>query len=164
MVFGFVLFGLMSALGAAPVLAQDGAAAFAELRSGEGEVVGTAEFVETSEGVPPGTHGVHIHEKGDLPDPAFESAGDLENITVAEDGTAVYEYVNDRITLPAGPDSILNSDGSALILHKTTDDYRTDDDPETGPGMSWDRVAAGVIEAEEPMPATGGVSYAARRV
>ncbi|MBA2617303.1 MAG: superoxide dismutase family protein [Rubrobacter sp.] len=184
-----VLFGaLLLALVAGPVLAQGGVAATAELRTSEDEAVGTAEFVETSEGVaidveitgnvPPGTHGLHIHEKADLSDPAFESAGDhfnptgaehgfdnpngphagdLENIPVADDGTAGYEYVNDRITLSAGPDSILDDDGSALIVHAMTDDYRTDDDPESGPGMSGDRVAAGVIEVAESVPDTGGV-------
>jgi len=184
-----VLFGaLLLALVAGPVLAQGGVAATAELRTSEDEAVGTAEFVETSEGVaidveitgnvPPGTHGLHIHEQAALSDPAFESAGDhfnptgaehgfdnpngphagdLENIPVADDGTAGYEYVNDRITLSAGPDSILDDDGSALIVHAMTDDYRTDDDPESGPGMSGDRVAAGVIEVAESVPDTGGV-------
>ncbi len=184
------LFGvLLLVLGTGPVLAQSEAAATAELRTGEGEVVGTAEFVETSEGVrinveiagnvPPGTHGLHVHEKADLSRSDFESAGDhfnptgaehgfdnprgphagdLENITVAQDGTANYEYVNDRITLSAGPESILDSDGSALIVHEMTDDYRTNDDPQTGPGMSGDRIAAGAIEAAEPMPGTGGVN------
>ncbi len=184
-----VLFGaLLLALVAGPVLAQGGVAATAELRTSEDEAVGTAEFVETSEGVAidveitgnvlPGTHGLHIHKKADLSDPAFESAGDhfnptgaehgfdnpngphagdLENIPVADDGTAGYEYVNDRITLSAGPDSILDDDGSALIVHAMTDDYRTDDDPESGPGMSGDRVAAGVIEVAESVPDTGGV-------
>ena len=186
------LFGvLLLALGTGPVLAQSEAAATAELRTGEGEAVGTAEFVETSEGVrinveitgnvPPGTHGLHVHEKADLSRSDFESAGDhfnptgaehgfdnprgphagdLENITVAQDGTASYEYVNDRITLSAGPESILDSDGSALIVHEMTDNYRTNDDPQTGPGMSGDRIAAGVIEAAEQVPGTGGVNVA----
>jgi Cu-Zn family superoxide dismutase len=186
------LFGvLLLALGAGPVSAQDETVATAELRTGEGEAVGTAEFVETPESVrinveitgnvPPGTHGLHVHEKADLSRSDFESAGDhfnptgaehgfdnprgphagdLENITVAQDGTASYEYVNDRITLSAGPESILDSDGSALIVHEMTDNYRTNDDPQTGPGMSGDRIAAGVIEAAEQVPGTGGVNVA----
>lgn len=185
-----VLFGaLLLALVAGPAFAQGTTAATAELRTGEGRAVGTADFAETSEGVtitaritgnvPPGTHGLHIHEKADLSRSDFESAGDhfnptgaehgfdnpngphagdLENITVEEDGTATYEYVNDRITLSGGPNSILDSDGSALIVHAMEDNYRTNDDPQTGPGMSGDRVAAGVIEAAEPMPGTGGAS------
>ena len=164
------------------------AAAVAELRTGEGEAVGRAEFDEKDEGVlvvveitgnvPPGTHGLHIHERADLSDPAFESAGDhfdpagaehgfenpngphagdLKNITVAEDGTASYYYFDNRITLSAGPNSILDGNGSALILHAMADDYRTDDDPQTGPGTSGDRIAAGAIESTERVPSTGGV-------
>lgn len=185
-----VLFGaLLLALGSgSPVSAQGETAAAAELRTGEGEAVGMAEFVETSGGVrisveitgnvPTGTHGLHIHQKGDLSRADFESAGDhfnptgaehgfdnpngphagdLKNITVAEDGTSVYEYVNDRITLSEGPNSILDRDGSALVLHEMNDNYRTNDDPQTGPGMSGDRAAAGIIEATPPVPDTGGV-------
>ena len=186
-----MLFGaLLLALGAgSPVSAQGETAAAAELRTGENEAVGIAEFVETSGGVrisveitgnvPPGTHGLHIHQKGDLSRSDFESAGDhfnptgaehgfdnpngphardLKNITVAEDETASYEYLNDRITLSGGPNSILDTDSSALVVHEMNDDHRTDDDPQTGPGMSGDRVAAGVIEATEPVPDTGGVN------
>lgn len=185
-----LLFGaLLLAFGAgSPVSAQGETAAAAELQTGEGAAVGMAEFVETPEGVaisveitgnvPPGTHGLHIHQKGDLSRSDFESAGDhfnptgaehgfdnpngphagdLENITVAEDGTAGYEYLNDRITLSGGPNSVLDSDGSALVLHEMNDNYRTNDDPQTGPGMSGDRAAAGVIEATPPVPDTGGV-------
>ncbi len=179
---------LLLASSAGSALAQSGAAATAELRDAEGDPVGTAEFVEGSdgvvitvevtEGVEPGVHGIHIHEKADLSSSDFESAGDhfnptnaqhgfdnlegshagdLENITVAEDGTASYQTTNDRITLSPGPNSILDEDGSALIIHEMTDDYRTDDDPQTGPGMSGDRISAGAIEAAEPMPSTGGV-------
>lgn len=171
-------------------LAQDGTTtAVAELRTGEGEPVGTAQFVQTPEGVeigvritgnvPPGEHGLHIHERGDLSRSDFESAGDhfnptgaehgfdnpdgphagdLENITVAGDGTASYLYVNDRVTLSGGENAILDADGSAIVVHAMQDDYATNNDPQTGPGMSGDRIAAGTIEASEPMPATGGTS------
>lgn len=181
-------------LGVGAAFAQS--TATVKLRTGEGDPVGTAKFVETAEGVeitvgitdnvPPGVHGLHIHETGDLSDPAFESAGDhfnptgaehgfdnpngphagdLENITVTEDGTASYSYVNDRTTLSSGPNSILDSDGSALVVHEMTDNYRTNDDPQTGPGMSGDRIAAGIIEASgsasasasaTQIPETGG--------
>jgi len=187
----FVLCGALAlALGAGGALAQGAPTATAQLRTGEGEPVGTAEFVETAEGVrifaeitgnvPPGTHGLHIHQKADLSRPDFESAGDhfnptgaehgfnnpngphagdLRNITVAQDGTASYRYVNDRITLSPGPNSILDADGSALIVHEMVDNYRTNDDPQTGPGMSGDRIAAGVIEVSAaPVPQTGGMS------
>lgn len=133
-------------------------------------------------GIEPGVHAIHIHETGDVSSPDFKSAGDhfnptgaehgfdnpqgphagdLENITVAEDGTATYQTLNDRITLSGGPNSILDEDGSALVVHAMADDYRTDDHPETGPGTSGDRIAAGVIEAAEPLAETGGMSFVA---
>ena len=151
----------------------------AEFVEGESGVTIT---VSITEGIEPGVHGMHIHETGDLSSSDFKSAsghfnptdaehgfdnpqgphaGDLENITVAEDGTASYQTVNDRITLSDGPNSILDEDGSALMIHAMPDDYRTNDDPQTGPGTSGDRVAAGVIEAVETLPTvpeTGGMS------
>ena len=148
----------------------------AEFVEGESGVTIT---VSITEGIEPGVHGMHIHETGDLSSSDFKSAGghfnptdaehgfdnpqgphagDLENITVAEDGTASYQTVNDRITLMDGPNAILDEDGSALVVHAMTDDYQTDDDPQTGPGTSGDRVAAGVIEAVVTVPETGGVS------
>ncbi len=165
-------------------------AATAELEDADGNPVGTAEFVEGTEGVvisvnvesgvEPGEHGIHIHETGEL-EPNFEAAGDhfnptdaehgfdnpngphagdLENMAVSEDGTANYETVNDRITLGEGEGSILDEDGSALVIHDMRDDNMTDDDPQSGPGMSGDRIAAGVIEADPAaateVPDTGG--------
>lgn len=187
----FLAMTVLAALGAGVAYAQGTAAATAELEDNEGSPAGTAEFVETPQGVEitlsvtggvePGVHGVHIHEKGDISSSDFKSAGghfnptdakhgfdnpkgphagDLENLTVAEDGTATYQTTNDRITLAEGPNSILDEDDSALVVHEMKDDYRTNDDPETGPGTSGDRAVAGVIEASssQPLPDTGGIS------
>ena len=168
---------------------QSGGTAAAELRDGEGNPVGVAEFVEVPEGVAvtvdvqqgvePGEHAIHVHESADLSDASFESAGshldpadaqhglqnpegpeagDLENIVVGEDGTASYETINTMVTLGAGEASLLDADGSALIIHAMPDDYVTNDDPENGPGNSGDRIAAGEIVASEAgvLAGTGG--------
>jgi Cu-Zn family superoxide dismutase len=148
----------------------------AEFVEGESGVTIT---VSITEGIEPGVHGIHIHETSDLSSSDFKSAGghfnptdaehgfdnpkgphagDLENISVAQDGTASYQTVNDRITLSGDSNSILDENGSALMIHAMADDYQTNDDPQTGPGTSGDRVAAGVIEAVETVPETGGIS------
>ena len=125
----------------------------------------------------PGAHGVHIHETGEI-SPDFEAAGehfnpteaqhglqnsegphggDLEELTVNEDGSASYTATTDRITLSSGSNSILDSDGSTLIVHAGSDDQETDPT-----GNSGGRVAAGVIReaATGESTATGGTTSA----
>lgn len=138
------------------------------------------------QGVEPGEHGIHIHETGET-SPDFEAAGehfnsndaqhgldnpegphggDLENITVEQDGSANYTTTTDRITLSGGQNSILDSDGSALMIHQSADDYQTDPSGESG-----DRVVAGVIRESAtgestaagdtttaPLPKSGGLT------
>jgi Cu-Zn family superoxide dismutase len=148
-----------------------GKIAMAELKDKEGRSVGNAHFSEDEDsvsilvnvlqGIEPGEHGIHVHEKGNIsPDfkaagehfsPAkakhgFENpkgphAGDLKNIKVVEDGTATYRTTTDRVALSEGKAAILDKDGSSLIIHAKADDYETDPD-----GKSSDPVAAGVIE------------------
>ena len=124
----------------------------------------------------PGEYGIHIHETGDIT-PDFEAAGehfnptnaqhgfsnpegphagDLENITINQNGTSTYTTRTDRITLSRGERSILDSDVSALVIHSAADDYETDPSGESG-----DRLVAGVIESSrssEPLPSSGGIS------
>lgn len=148
----------------------------AEFVEGPNGVTITVNLQQGQDAVEPGEHGIHIHETGDIT-PDFEAAGehfnptnaqhgfnnpegphagDLENIFVNEDGSASYTTTNSRITLSGGERSILDSDGSALVIHSAADDYETDPSGESG-----DRVAAGVIEASssnEPLPSSGGIS------
>lgn len=114
--------------------------------------------------VPNGEHGFHIHETGVCdPETQFESAGahfepgdnkhgyenpegphagDLPNITADDNGEASVELHNHAVTLSEGENSILDADGSAVVLHADADDYVTDPS-----GNSGDRIACGVIEA-----------------
>ena len=112
----------------------------------------------------PGLHAVHVHAVGKCEGPAFTSAGghfnpaqrkhglkspdgphagDLPNMYVAKDGSGRFEALTDQIALKSGePASILDSDGSALVIHAGVDDYTTDPT-----GNAGDRAACGVIAA-----------------
>jgi Cu-Zn family superoxide dismutase len=144
--------------------------ATAELKDGRGEVVGQATFTEVTGGVrvillahglPAGDKAVHIHAVGKCEAPDFASAGahfnpgnrqhgllnalgphagDLPNIHIGDDGAGRLESFNDRITLAAGPTSLFDGDGSALVVHAGPDDHRTDPS-----GNSGARIACGVI-------------------
>lgn len=129
------------------------------------------------EGLAPGRHGVHIHEIGRCEPPDFASAGghfnpsgqphglenpegphagDLPNLTVAEDGTGWLEAETRWVSLTPGPTSLFDADGSALVIHTDPDDQRTDPS-----GSSGARIACGVLErieetAVEPPSAGGG--------
>jgi Cu-Zn family superoxide dismutase len=144
--------------------------ASATLRDAEGRSVGEARLQQASNGVlvvleftnaTPGVHALHIHEVGACDAPSFESAGghfaptgrehgilnprgphagDLPNIHVPSDRHLTLEYVIPDVTLDPGPRSLLDADGSAIVMHAGTDDYRTDPAGEAG-----DRLACGVI-------------------
>jgi Cu-Zn family superoxide dismutase len=144
--------------------------ATAELRNASGQVAGTATFTQTdggvlivveAKGLPPGPKGVHIHEVGKCEPPQFTSAGghfnpgkkqhgsmnpqgphagDLPNMTVAQDGTGRMETTTDRVTLNAGGTSLFDADGSALVVHAGPDDFRTDPT-----GNSGGRSLCGVV-------------------
>ena len=96
----------------------------------------------------PGTHGIHVHETGVCTAPEFTSAGshfnptgkehgfdnpkgfhlgDLPNIEVDKDGKTSMTLTTSEITLKKGQEnSILDKDGSAIVIHEKADDYKTD--------------------------------------
>jgi Cu-Zn family superoxide dismutase len=61
---------------------------------------------------------------------------------VAKDGIGRFEVFTDGVTLRAGPLSVFDADGSALVIHAGIDDYATDPT-----GNAGDRAACGLIVA-----------------
>lgn len=118
-----------------------------------------------AKGLTPGWHGMHFHEKGSCADDKFASAGghvhsmtpvvhgllnaeandsgDLPNLYVAADGTAVTEVYSTFVTVKgdASHTALLDSDGAAVVIHGNPDDYSTQ--PIGGAGV---RVACAVIQ------------------
>ena len=115
-------------------------------------------------GLPAGTHGIHFHAVGQCDAAgAFASAGahlnpasrkhglesaegphagDLPNVVVGADGRAAVRITTSRVTLGREAASLLDADGSALVVHASADDQRTDPS-----GNSGARIACGVIAA-----------------
>jgi superoxide dismutase, Cu-Zn family len=68
-------------------------------------------------------------------------AGDMPNLHIPSSGDVNVEVLNSMITLAKGhPNSVLDSDGSAVVIHAKADDYKTDPAGDAG-----DRIACGVI-------------------
>jgi Cu-Zn family superoxide dismutase len=141
-----------------------------DLRDTNGRIVGSGVFLQQDDGVrvlldvknlPPGIKAVHIHEVGRCEAPSFASAGghfnptnaqhgfdnprgphagDLPNITVDADGQGHLEYTDPLVNLRTGPASLLESRGTALVLHEKEDDNRTNP-----AGDSGARIACGVV-------------------
>ena len=111
----------------------------------------------------PGKHAVHIHETGKCtpcgaaaghfdPGPNGNSnpdgnhpfhSGDLVNIFVQENGSGRMHTQTSRITLSAGPLSIFDADGSAVVIHDESDSYCPEGVAKGCAGGS--RAACGVI-------------------
>lgn len=153
--------------------AEIGATATASFKGVDGADHGTAALTQTNSGVliraeltglPPGPHGFHFHTTGAC-EPPFESAGghvnptnvkhgflaeggphigDLPNIDVPETGNATVEQLNAFVSLsPDSGNTLLDEDGTSLLVHAGADDYKTDPSGESG-----DRIACGVVEAQ----------------
>jgi Cu-Zn family superoxide dismutase len=117
--------------------------------------------VEVSQ-LPTGSHGIHVHAIGKCDPPDFKTAGghfnphakkhglkspvgahagDLPNLVVGTDGAGKLSATLVGATLEQGnPASLLNPNGTSIIIHAKEDDGMTDPT-----GNSGYRIACGVI-------------------
>lgn len=145
-----------------------GAHAVALLKSATGADVGRATATEVAgglrvtvdaKGLPAGTHGAHIHTVGRCDAPDFASAGGHWNPTGMKHGSMNPQGPHEgdmpnlmidtggrgtiAMTIPgATMAGLLDTDGSALVIHANADDLMTDPAGNSGP-----RIACGVFQA-----------------
>jgi superoxide dismutase, Cu-Zn family len=114
-------------------------------------------------GLPPGEHGIHVHQNAKCDAPDFTTAGghfnpdqkkhginnpdghhngDIPiNLNVKADGTDKISVKVPGISLdPSAPNSVFANGGTSLIIHAKADDMMTDPSGNSGP-----RIACGVI-------------------
>ncbi|MBI3940021.1 MAG: superoxide dismutase family protein [Acidobacteria bacterium] len=143
-----------------------GTATFVESQNATGSKV---EITVTLNGDPaklaPGLHGVHLHETGVCEAP-FASAGghfdpgpagnpdpdanhpfhmgDIPNIRISDKGEGTLQIVTTRVTLSDGPLTLLDANGSAVIIHQNQDQSITG---ASRSGVSGGpRIGCGVIQ------------------
>ncbi|XDA98817.1 superoxide dismutase family protein [Sulfitobacter sp. LCG007] len=109
------------------------------------------------QGLPEGTHAIHIHETGDcsgdfsgagghlaggaahgVMDADGPHPGDMPNLVVGPDGAWKGEVFLAELSVE---DMMMDADGSALIIHEGADDYTSQPS-----GSAGDRLACGVFE------------------
>ncbi|XP_051157022.1 uncharacterized protein LOC127279009 isoform X2 [Leptopilina boulardi] len=119
-------------------------------------------------GLSPGSHGFHVHEKGDIskgcistgkhfnpekvnhgaPDDKVRHVGDLGNVIANKEGEAVINITDSIISL-SGPNNVL---GRAFVVHEKEDDLgkgNTSLSLETGD--AGDRLACGIVGIQSPL-------------
>jgi Cu-Zn family superoxide dismutase len=115
-------------------------------------------------GLPPGNQfGFHVHEKGDCSAPDAMSAGghfnpagkphghpdktperhagDMPNLRSDAEGSAVYAFETNLLTVSPGAISVV---GKAVVIHAKPDDYTSQPAGNAGP-----RIACGLIRLRE---------------
>lgn len=113
--------------------------------------------------LPAGTHGIHFHQVGKceggatpfstagghynpmgmehgLNNPKGPHAGDNPNVEIPASGAGAISFTTNRVTLTPGPTTLLDADGSALVIHAGADDQVTNPS-----GNSGGRIACAVV-------------------
>jgi Cu-Zn family superoxide dismutase len=151
---------------ASPQDSKPAETAKATLQDAKGQQVGEVTFEETPHGVlirgslsnlPAGTHAIHIHEAGKCEAPEFKTAGghfnpnkkahgmmaaggkhegDLPNLYAGQDGKVQFEHFGHGLSVK----SMMDTDGSAVVVHAKADDHKTDPAGDAG-----GRIACGVV-------------------
>lgn len=162
----FCFASALAVLIALPTVANAAETAKADLKGPDGKDVGTVTLTKVPTGVlldvnltnlAKGAHAFHIHQTGlcEAPDfksagghynpeedqhglmnPAGPHAGDMPNIHVPENGQLQVEVLNQMVNL----DSLMDEEGTAIVIHEGPDDYTSDPAGDAGP-----RIACGVI-------------------
>jgi len=146
-----------------------------EMYNANGDSLGTVKISEQTkgvklemvlEGLPPGEHGLHIHENAKCAGPEFKSAGnhfnpdekqhgllhpegshagDLQNLIVDENGLTEAELTAPTVTLKKdAKNSLLMKGGTALIITEQKDDGMSQPSGDSGA-----RIACGEITEKE---------------
>ena len=142
----------------------------ATVMSADGSTLGTVDLVAKGdgyqltgmlEGIAPGLHGIHLHAVGTCDGPEFTTAGGHLNPGLHQHGSMnpAGEHLGDLPNLAAdsagsarlGLDlrgtradldrDLFDSDGTALVVHASADDYKTDPS-----GNSGKRIGCGVLK------------------
>lgn len=151
--------------------------AVARLQDANGLFIGTVTFTQVNTnvavvaqvtGLPPGPHGLHVHEvglcesTGESPFASAEShynpggvthgshAGDLPALLVLNNGTGYLTTFTDRFAVA----DLIDADGSAVIIHANADNYANiperygaPDEETLATGDAGSRIACGIVQS-----------------